>query len=59
MTKSEVLKQFKAEVLPAVVAKYGDDDRVAKAEAWNNYTDSLCKDRQITAKQYSNWTNPF
>ena len=30
-----------------------------KREAWNNFTDSLCKDRQISSHQYDTWTNPF
>ena len=34
-------------------------DYVAKREAWNNWTDGLCKDRQITSWQYENWTQPF
>ena len=34
-------------------------DYVAKREAWNNWTDGLCKDRQITSWQYDNWTQQF
>lgn len=36
-----------------------DSDVIAKREAWNNYTDALCKDGVITESQYNNWTNPF
>lgn len=28
-------------------------------QAWNDYTDMLHKDRQITAHQYETWTNPI
>lgn len=28
-------------------------------EAWSTYIDSLCKDRQITQKQYNTWSTPF
>lgn len=34
-------------------------DIVWKREAWNNFTDYLCKDGQISSQQYDNWTNPF
>lgn len=38
---------------------YRASDKVALREAWNNYTDSLCKDGLITERQYETWTNPF
>ena len=53
MTKAQALKEFRD--CGCVVR----GDRIATAENWNNYTDFLCKDRQITDKQYNNWTNPF
>ena len=62
MTKREALAIFKADVLPGVRAQYEQDGRTdtpARCEAWNNWTDALCKDRQITLKQYETWTNPF
>ena len=34
-------------------------DSTAKREAFNDYTDMLCKDGQISVKQYETWTNPF
>jgi len=34
-------------------------DVVMKREAWNNFTDALCKYRQITDRQYDTWDNPF
>jgi hypothetical protein len=34
-------------------------DVTAKREFFNNYTDSLCKDRRITSRQYETWGNPF
>ena len=53
MTKKEALQEFRS---GDCVVK---GDRIATAENWNNYTDFLCKDRQITMKQYESWTNPF
>lgn len=54
-TKKTVLQWFKSEVLPNLRFK----DTVAKCEAWNDYTDMLCKSGIITQKQYETWTNPF
>lgn len=57
ITKAQALSQFK-EFNKDFLTKY-KDDIPAKREAWNNYTDSLCKDGQITERQYNNWSNPF
>lgn len=62
MNKKQALAEFKYYVLPAIKASFeqnGRIDRVARAEAWNNFTDALCKDGRITMKQYENWANPF
>lgn len=55
MTKKEALRDFLKNVWPN--SKY--KDAVAKCEAWNNYTDILCKNGDITITQYESWTNPF
>lgn len=34
-------------------------DVIAKREFFNDYTDSLCKEGDITLKQYESWSNPF
>lgn len=60
MTKKQALRDFKEHVLPNIPLRHnGKVDEVARSEAWNNYTDALCKDGQITLKQYESWTNPF
>ena len=69
MTKSEALKLFREyDIVPKLklkkLAAFGwptnpSRDKVALREAWNNFTDALCKNRQITAKQYDTWSNPF
>jgi len=56
MTKAQALKDFKEQIKNDSRMK---DDRIMKAEAWNDYTDMLCKDGIITQKQYDNWVNPF
>ncbi len=57
LTKKEVLINFSA--LWREQKQYRKDDTIAKREAWNNYTDALCKDGEISSKQYDTWTNPF
>jgi hypothetical protein len=69
MTKAEAYRQFK-ELYPPdsfrrfhTHAAYGGKstyvDKPMRAEAWNNYTDSLAKDGEITMKQYESWTHPW
>ena len=53
LTKNQVLQMFRE----SYDGPRGDV--VMKREAWNNFTDALCKDRQITSRQYDTWTNPF
>ena len=49
---------FITESLPVIQERYEQDgipDIPARCEAWNNCTDSLCKDEQISDWQYENW----
>lgn len=55
LTKEQVLQMFR-EVHQGAFER-GDD--IARREAWNNYTDMLCKNGEISVKQYENWSNPF
>lgn len=54
MTKAEALQQFRE---LAVNIPRGDE--VMRRCAWNDYTDALCKNGQISEKQYESWSNPF
>ena len=61
LTRKEILAMFKVEVLPYVKEQYEKDgrvDRIARREAFNNFTDSLFKDGMITEKTYNEY-NPF
>jgi hypothetical protein len=61
MTKREAERYFKGHILPSVKECYeldGQPDYPARREAWNNYTDALCKDGQITPRQYETWVHP-
>lgn len=51
MTKKEAIIQFNTWVKPKISKK----DIPALREAWNNYTDKLCKTGLITQKQYETW----
>lgn len=52
MTLREARKTFNDEI-----AKYiRKDDEAALNEAFNNWTDALCKDGDITERQYDTWT---
>jgi hypothetical protein len=60
MTKKDALNAFDTIWAEAVEHDARlEDDNVAKCEAWNNYTDALCKERLISSKQYNTWSNPF
>jgi len=60
MTKVEVVASFR-ELWSDVVASdpMWRGDKIAKRCAFNDYTDTLCKDGMITTYQYENWSNPF
>jgi hypothetical protein len=52
---------FNSEILPMIQKTYEKDgipDRPARSEAWNDWTDSLCKDGEISDWQYDNWSQP-
>jgi len=59
MTWEQACEQFESEVLPAMQTMYeqdGEPDWPARRETWNNWTDSLCKGKQISDWQYENWS---
>ena len=61
MTHSQAINEFELFVLPMVIEHYEQDgilDGPARREAWNNWTDGLCKDNQISDWQYANWSQP-
>ena len=52
MTDRELMQAFVDAIAPVVVEQYGAD-QVALDEAFNNWTDSLRRDEQITERQYN------
>ena len=59
MTKAEAVQNFRDLWKRATKGSRFYYDTIAKREAFNNYTDSLCKEGKITLKQYENWGQPF
>ena len=53
MKKADAVAWFK-ENLPT-----GRYDYWTIQEWWSNYVDNLCRNREITEKQYMAWTTPF
>ena len=58
MTKQQALRRFRREVAPGVVSRYGTGDKPACRQAWNNWTDRLHRDGEITTRQYETWEGP-
>lgn len=55
MTKREALSSF----LEWWATTGIRNDPTAKRTAWNDFVDSLHKDRDITDRQAFTWSNPF
>jgi hypothetical protein len=59
MTDEQVVECFEEFVLPHVIKDYGEDDEIAIRTAFNDYTDMLCKDGEISDEQYNDMENPY
>jgi len=57
MTDKEIVQRFLEEIAPGTVAQYGDDQD-ALDQDFNNWTDAMCKDGEITEEQYNNVCMP-
>ncbi len=62
MTRDEAVSYFENQIMPDILMieaqQTGSPDWPRRSEAWNNWTDSLCKNRQISDWQYMNWSHP-
>ncbi len=54
LSKAEAVRMFKTDELGHVPL----DDKHALSQAWNYWTDMLCKNGEITMTQYETWTHP-
>ena len=51
----ELSELFDEDIAPMVLETYEEDDTVAFDEAFNDWTDALCKDGVIHPEQYSQY----
>ena len=54
-SEEELSERFDDEILPHVIEKYGEDDQPAINEAFNDWTDMLCKDGELHDEQYNKY----
>lgn len=52
LTIAQAFANWELEIKPTVIAQYSADDMPALSESWNDYTDSLCKDGELSDLQY-------
>jgi len=65
-TRDEAIEEFERDILPACIEQetewQGGEwkwvDECHRSETWNNWTDSLCKNNEISDWQYANWSHP-
>lgn len=58
MTKQQAQQEFTHNIKPYIIKRY-PNDKPALRQAWNDFTDNLCKQGHITLKQYETWTSPI
>lgn len=61
LTYRQVVSMFRQQELPWVRQQYEQDkvpDYTARCEAFNDFTDALCKDGRISEKQYNDIEHP-
>jgi len=61
MLHAQAVETFTRDILPCIQREHeqdGEPDIPARSEAWNNWTDSLCKSNAISDWQYENWSHP-
>lgn len=52
LTFADAFNSWDSEIKPAVIAHFGRDDVDALSQSWNDHTDALCKDGQLSDLQY-------
>lgn len=54
-SEEELSERFDEHLAPLVIEQYGEDDKPAMLETFNNWTDGLCKDGEIHPEQYNSY----
>lgn len=55
-SEEELSERFDDEIAPLVIEQYGENDTAAMDQAFNDWTDMLCKDGEIHEEQYSTYS---
>lgn len=58
MKKVQVVRLYVSENIDWISDMLKNGDQVALREDWGCFTDGLCKDGEISEKQYMNWIVP-
>ena len=56
LINDELRDYFDNHIMPAVIEAYSADDHIAMHEEFNNWTDMLCKDGELSDWAYNNVT---
>lgn len=55
-SEESVSEAFDEEIAPLVIEEYGEDDKDAMNQAFNDWTDSLCEDGYLHLEQYEKYS---
>lgn len=55
-SEEELSEIFDNIIVESVISEFGEDDRCAINQAFNDYTDGICKDGEIHPEQYNKYT---
>lgn len=55
-SEEALTEAFDEQIAPMVIEQYGPDDHPAMREAFNNWTDSECRDGRLHQSQYDEYT---
>lgn len=58
MTNKEAVKEYKNNLGEETYKNLLKHDKIALRTGFNDYKDALCKDGEITQKQYDTWCCP-
>jgi len=54
-SEQELSERFDEDIAPLVIEQHGEDDEPAMNQAFNDWSDSLCKDGELHELQYSQY----
>ena len=54
-SERDLSDRFDEQIAPGVIALYRENDKPAMNEAFNNWSDTLCKDGELHDEQYNKY----